>query len=401
MKASTIVLAIAVLVGGVSAFLLRVSGKMPDLDVYLRAGQRAAAAEPLYRADDGHYQFKYLPAFAILAAPLAILPPPVARPVWFTVSVAALGFLLLVGWKLLPDLRGASALSAASPHGPPRPVPATSLAEAYGGGLIVALTVAVLAKFFARELVLGQVNAMFALAAAAALLAMRHRKNATAGAMIALAIVLKPYGAVLLPWLACRRRRTTVVTAIGGLALALAAPSMVYGLARTLSLHRDWWTTVVTTTEPNLTNPDNVSWLAMYTRLLGETSPWPEVLALATVIAAVAVFVLVWQRRDGLPFPEGLEGSLLLLWIPFVSPQGWDYVLLVATPAVMYVLALQHQLPVVVRILSLLALVVTALTIYDVIGRTAYLAFLSASGLTIAFAFVAAGLVTLRLRRVA
>jgi hypothetical protein len=36
------------------AFVLRVSREMPDFDVYWRAGVRAAAAEPLYRAEDGH-----------------------------------------------------------------------------------------------------------------------------------------------------------------------------------------------------------------------------------------------------------------------------------------------------------------------------------------------------------
>ena len=33
---------------------------------------RAAQAEPLYRTDDGHFQFKYLPAFAVLAIPIGV-----------------------------------------------------------------------------------------------------------------------------------------------------------------------------------------------------------------------------------------------------------------------------------------------------------------------------------------
>ena len=32
--------------------------------------------------------------------------------------------------------------------------------------------------------------------------------------------------------------------------------------------------------------------------------------------------------------PEGLEGALLLTLMPLLSPQGWDYVFLIATPAI-------------------------------------------------------------------
>ncbi len=46
-------------------FARRSHREMLDFEVYRVAGARAAAAEPLYRAEDGHWQFKYLPAFAL------------------------------------------------------------------------------------------------------------------------------------------------------------------------------------------------------------------------------------------------------------------------------------------------------------------------------------------------
>ena len=42
-------------------FAGKVSRKMPDLEVYWTAAVRARSAEPLYRVEDEHYQFKYLP----------------------------------------------------------------------------------------------------------------------------------------------------------------------------------------------------------------------------------------------------------------------------------------------------------------------------------------------------
>jgi hypothetical protein len=47
-------------------FVAKASARMPDFEVYWRAGVRAAAAEPLYRPSDADYQFLYFPAFAIV-----------------------------------------------------------------------------------------------------------------------------------------------------------------------------------------------------------------------------------------------------------------------------------------------------------------------------------------------
>src|SRR5439155_1380999 len=107
-----VLLGVLALVSLVAVFTTRVSRKMPDFEVYHRAGARALAAEPLYRTEDGHFQFKYLPAFAILAAPLAMVPLPAAKGAWlatrrnraaFVTMVAALVMLLLLpvaryGW---------------------------------------------------------------------------------------------------------------------------------------------------------------------------------------------------------------------------------------------------------------------------------------------------------------
>src|SRR5216110_3281920 len=81
-RALLVVLAVVSLV---VLFTTRVSRKMPDFQVYRTAGSRALAAAPLYREEDGHYQFKYLPPFAILAAPIALVPLPAAKAGWFAV----------------------------------------------------------------------------------------------------------------------------------------------------------------------------------------------------------------------------------------------------------------------------------------------------------------------------
>ena len=234
-------------------FVFKASPRMPDFEVYCRAGARAAAAEPLYRQDDGHYQFKYLPVFAVLAIPVGLAPPETAEAIWFSVSVVALIGLLGISLRLLPEQR--------------KP-----------GWMLVAAAILVLGKFYARELVLGQVNLLFAAVATGAILALRMKREALAGVLVALAIVLKPYGLLLVPWLIARFRPRAMLGVGAGMVAAAVLPIVLYGVDGNVALHRDWLRTVVDTTAPNLPNVDNVSWLAMYTRWHG---PGPAAPALA------------------------------------------------------------------------------------------------------------------------
>jgi hypothetical protein len=356
-------------------FVFKASTTMPDFEVYWRAGTRAAAAEPLYRVDDGHFQFKYLPAFAVLAMPIGATPIPLAEAIWFTFSLAALVLLLRTSVAILPERR--------------LPV-----------WLLVTATVIVLGKFYVHELVLGQANLFFALTVAAAVVAARSRREVAAGLLVALAIVIKPYGVLLLPWLALRREPRTIVSAVAAIAAALLVPAALYGFAGDISLHREWLRTVVDTTPPNLSNVDNISWLAMYGRWFERGDTAASVASL-TALAAMGIALWMWRAGRNVAHPEGLEVALLLVLVPLLSPQGWDYVLLVSTLAVVYLVNYADRLPGVTRVPVLITLAVIGLTIYDVVGRAAYQAFMRNSGITLCYFVVIAALVELRRRRIA
>jgi hypothetical protein len=362
---------------GLVALLLsdRIAPEMADLQVYWRAAARAAQAQPLYRVEDQHYQFKYLPAFAVLAMPLGSLPFPAARTIWLTVSAVLLVALIAASIVLLPDRR--------------KPA-----------WLLVVATIVAMGKFYGHELVLGQVNLLFALVVVAALHAMRREREATAGALLALAMVVKPYAVIFLPWLAARRRIPALAAAAGGLLAALALPAALYGAQGAIDLHRAWWHTVTASTAPNLLNADNVSIAAMYAKWIGAGG---LAAALATVTSAnvLLAIAVAFSRRNGVPFPEGLEGALLLTCIPMISPQGWDYVFLISTPAIVYLVNYEDRLPPLMRAAALAAVAVIGLSIFDVMGRTAYAHFMALSIISICYFVVLAALCTLRLRRVA
>jgi len=348
---------------------------MHDSEVPWTAARRAAAAEPLYRAEDEHYQFKYLPAFAVLAIPLGVMPLAVAKGVWFVGSVALLVGLMTLSVRLLPEQRK----------------PTT---------LLVVSTIVVLAKFYARELDMGQVNLPFAMAVTGALLAMKTKRDLLAATLIVLSIAIKPYGALLLPVVVARRQRVGIVAAAIGCLLLLLLPVPLYGWSGTVDLHESWWETVTETTAPNLVNPDNVSLASLYAKWLGMTF-LSTTLAAASALVLLAGVMMVFLRRRSIPFPEGLEGSLLLLLIPLLSPQGWDYVLLIATPAIVYLANYLDTLPGPLRVITVIAGLTIGLSLFDIMGRAAYAAFMGAGIISVCALILVAALTTLRLKAVA
>ena len=368
-------LAALVLALGAAVFATRVSGRMADFEVYWRSGERALHAEPLYRAEDGHYQFKYLPAFAVLSIPLALLPLDAAKPLWFALSGALLVALLALSLRLLPDRRAPAAF-------------------------LVAATLVTMAKFYGHELVLGQVNLLLGATVLAAIHLHLRGRGAAAGLLIALAVVIKPYAVLFVPWLAAARARAALAAAAAGLAAALLLPVAVYGVTGTVALHVAWWRTVAESTAPNLLNADNISLAGMYAKWLGPGDAAAR-LAAGTAVVLVLAAAAVVRRRTDVREPSGLEAAILLTLIPLLSPQGWDYVLLLSTPAVMYVLNYRRELPPGLRVAALAALATVAFSLYDVMGRDAYARFMSLSIITVCYLIVTAALVALRMRRVA
>ena len=356
-------------------YAFRMAGHLPDFEVYWTAAGRALAAEPLYRASDGHFQFKYLPAFAVVASPVSLLPLEVAKAKWYAISVTMMIGLLALSIRALPERR--------------RPT-----------GFIVTIMVLAMGKFYGHELVLGQVNLLFAVLVVLMILALRAERPAAAAALCVGAVVVKPYAVLFLPWVAWRGGWRAAISATIGMLAVFAAPLGLYGVRGTLDLHLAWWATVTTSTAPNLLNPDNISIAALAAKWLGIGTPASLVAAgISLVLLAVAAVVVF--RGGEIPDRETLEGALLLTLVPLLSPQGWDYVFLVATPAIALIANYDRELPSRQRIVTWIAVLTIGLWIYDVVGRTLYRAFMNWSFITLCFFIVIAALTTLRKRRVA
>ncbi|MBA3296349.1 MAG: DUF2029 domain-containing protein [Acidobacteria bacterium] len=370
-----VVLGIAALVALAVVFSPRVTREMRDFEVYHSAAGRALDSAPLYRPEDGHFQFKYLPAFAVAAAPIALLPVPVAKTLWFGVSVALICTLVALSLSLLPERR--------------RPT-----------WLLVGVLIVAMGKFYGHELVLGQMNLLFGVLVVLGILAIRAGRDGLAAACCVAAVVVKPYAILFLPWLILTRGRRALAGVTMGVICVAAAPVLTYGVAGTIALHRAWWTTVTASTAPNLTNPDNVSVAAMFAKWLGAGGA-ASALAGATGLALLATAAFVVARGRGLLRRESLEGAMLLTMVPLLSPQGWDYVFLVATPAIAMLANYDDRLPRAVRALAWIAILTIGLSLFDLLGRQGYARFMSWSIITVCFFVVLASLTVLRVRGVA
>jgi hypothetical protein len=174
------------------------------------------------------------------------------------------------------------------------------------------------------------------------------------------------------------------------------APAVVYGWQGNLALLAEWYRTVTQTTSPNLLTSENISFAAVWARWLG-IGPTAAALAAATVAISLAAAVIIWARRDRVARPGFLELGYLLLLIPMISPQGWDYVMIAATPAIVVLVDRFRERSTTWQIITAAGFLLTSFMIYDLLGRWLYLTLLGLSGITIGGVLLAASLVRLRL----
>lgn len=353
----------------------RIRHEMIDFITWRQAAVRGLHAEPLYRPEDGHYQFKYFPLFALAMAPFGMLDRETGKMLWFAILIALLAALLRWSITALPHRR----LSQRT---------------------LLWVAIVLMAKFCARELLLGQTNLLLAALLLAALLAVQTDRRVTAGALVGLAVFVKPYALILAPWLLLAQGWPAAAVTAGIVAMGLLLPATVYGWSGNLDLLREWLRTVSDSTAPNLLGNDNVSIASMWAKWLGPGS-LASGLAWLTVAGTLALVIVAWRRRRTVPAPEYLECALLMLLIPLLSPQGWDYVLLLATPAVVCLVDRWREFAEPWRWTLAVALALMCLTMFDIMGRALYGRFMALSVVTVCALAVAVGLVHARWRGLA
>lgn len=351
-------------------FVFRIGGDMVDFEVNYKAGARLLAGETLYQKTDGHFMFKYFPFSALLYLPLSFLPLPAAEAIWYAVIVLSSLALFAVSKRLV------SGQTTVSWH-------------------VLALPPIVLAKFFFREIQLGQINSLVTLLFLWMTAELLRPRGGRAGILWGLATALKPYGLIFIPYFVVRRNVRALASGLVVLVLAFLIPALFYGFERNVEVHREWYRTLRESTPSQLTGADSVSVAALVAKWRGE----PDLAVLVVLILALLVLAVVVRGREMLRSPV-LDVALLLVLIPIVSPLGWDYQFLTSVLAVTLLAHHLFDFSKAFRWLLLVNLFVAGFSIYDLMGRAAYRAFMSWSVLTVCFLLVFVYLVSLRWRRI-
>jgi hypothetical protein len=255
-------------------------------------------------------------------------------------------------------------------------------------------------KFWVKELMLGQTNVLLGVVVIFVLRAAQRGQWRLAAGLVGLGIFTKPYAILFLPWLAAAGGVVpafiTVVVTIAGLLL----PATVYGWNANREQLAAWYHTVTGTTPSNLIFPENISLDAMWTRWLGAGAA-ASALTLASTIVLLALPVLAFLMRRRYREPVYLELSLILLLIPVLSPQGWDYVLLLGTPAFVCLIDRWPDTPLPWKLAMAVAFALVSFTIFDLERRALYEYLMLKSVVTVGAIVLALALWRLRCRGLA
>lgn len=374
-RATVMRYAAALIIGCILFVAVRQRRDFWDFEVYRTAAVRVLAAQPLYRAEDGHYQFKYWPVFAMAMAPFAWLPLAPAALIWFLISIFLLSRYFDRAIAALPDRRRSARF-------------------------LFWWTLAICFKFIVKELVNGQTNVIMALLAFAGAMRVERRRPLSAGVLVGLAVLVKPYALLVIPWLALSAGAGAASAALAVIVAGLLLPAGIYGWAGNVAQLQAWYAGVTDTTLPNLLLPENISFAAFWGKWTG-AGPAAMRYAMLTSLASLLVPAIVWWRRQRDGRNAYLEVSLLLLLMPLISPQGWDYVLLVALPAFVCLVDRIRDVRVPWRIVTIAGIALTGFTIFDLLGRKLYTAMMARSLVTVGAVLLVAGLAHLRWRRLA
>ncbi|MGQ9470855.1 MAG: glycosyltransferase family 87 protein [Candidatus Aminicenantales bacterium] len=357
--------------------------RMVDFEVNYKAAQRLTWGETLYRVADGHYQFKYPPLAAFLYLPLILFPLPIAKFIWFYLSLLASAGLLLGSARLVAK-------------------------EQKWRWWLPVGTGVILARYFLRELSLGQINAMITFG----LIMFVHQWEKTItfnksnigsfipGLLFALTTASKPYALIFFPLIILRRAWKIFLFSSAFLAAAFFLPTIFYGFHGNWLVHKEWLSHLRQSTPPLLSSQDNVSIYGLLAKWGGPGFPaWIG----GTIAVVFMALVMLWAvlSSSRLRRPLTLEASALLLLIPLVSPLGWDYNFISAAPAISLLLTKFSFLPRRDKYFLVLIFAAISLSIYDLLGRKIYSSLMALCLPTFLFLIIFLHLLWLRYKKTA
>ncbi len=253
--------------------------------------------------------YLYPPLFAVLFAPLTLLPYKVAYVAWIAFGAVCLAVsVALILRRLPPPFTSSRTLTAAA----------------------VCVTLAGLFYPVSRTLAVGQSSLLLLLLLTAVLAGLERRTrrgDAVAGLCLAFGIMLKLTPAIFLPWLVMRRRWRALGACAAGLAALGAASLAAVGSGP----HATYFFGIVGQISGGTAFYPNQSLAGLFARVWGgnmrladlvdPASPAAVAARVAGFLLIAATFAFLWRR----PGREDREFSLLVMAGLLSSPISWEH----------------------------------------------------------------------------
>jgi hypothetical protein len=142
---------------------------------------------------------------------------------------------------------------------------------------------------------------------------------------------------------------------------------------------------------------DNISLFALFAKWT-DSATWAPYPSVFSILVLALVILLAINKRPQQNNPTALEASLILMCIPLVSPLGWDYTLLMALPGLMIIIYHFFSFPKMGRWVLIINLSIIFFSLYDIMGREFYTAFMSYSVITVNFLILIGFLLYIRFK---
>src|SRR6202050_5836913 len=196
----------AYLLGLGIAAVLRTQG---DFNIYYRAGARVLHGETIYRLDEANH-FLYAPIFAIFFAPFAALPMRAAQLGWYLISAVSIVALIIGSSRMLLGRR--HHLEAA----------------------LIVVPIVLAARFINNNIEHGQINLPTLALAGWAIIFGEEARSVISGAMLAAAILIKPFAILAALFLLLERKLQPILFSIVFGVVMMLAPMAVFDVRGTI-----------------------------------------------------------------------------------------------------------------------------------------------------------------------
>lgn len=323
---------------------------MSDFGVCYQGGQRILKGETLYRASDGHLQYKYSPASAVFFSLFALLPYEAAKFIWYFLELTLLFFSLVLSYNVLPSKHKKK-------------------------GFILILTFLVMAKFLGREIELGQVNIFIFFLLIMMVKAAVEKNDMKSGLFWGISLLFKPYALVFFPYFVLKKRFRLMASGLGTILVGFIVPVIFYGFSGSLVVIKEWYSTLSKSTPSLIDHYDNSSIHAFFLKNLPAEQRDVAIICIAgaALVIGVAFLWMMFQgNKRNLKEPEILEFSFLLILIPLFSPLAWYYNYFYSTLTVVLLLNLIGKFPPVLKYVLVMNLLAIGASLREVLGKQGF-----------------------------